>query len=151
MNENMHKLLILLGAIAVVLVLVILLFTKNSPFMKLMRNFLSDGESDGSQKNQPIKKKKSSRPQQKYNEPLIEMATLVRKCDDRLRIIESSGQVRFIDEYYELIFRTRKGNNLKIQCSREAYERIPFNQQGSLTYKNSKLIRFKFYDGVVNN
>lgn len=150
MNENMHKLLILLGAIAVVLVLVILLFTKNSPFMKLMRKFLSDGEPDNSPQT-PAKKKKSGSPQRRTNEPLIEMATLVRKCDDRLRIIESSGQVRFIDEYYELIFRTRKGNNLKIQCSREAYERIPFNQLGSLTYKNSQFIRFKFYDGIVNN
>lgn len=57
MNENMHKLLILLGAITVVLVLVILLFTKNSPFMKLMQKFLSDGES-GNSPQTPAKKKK---------------------------------------------------------------------------------------------
>ena len=79
------------------------------------------------------------------------MATLIRKCDDRLRVIESSGQVKLIDEYYELMFMTRKGQKLKIQCSRDAYEKVPFNQEGSLTYKRNTLVKFKYYEDTVFN
>jgi hypothetical protein len=79
------------------------------------------------------------------------MATLIRKSDDRLRVIESTGQVKMIDEYYELVFVTRKGKTLKIECSRNAYEKVPFNQQGSLTYKRGRLVKFKYYEDTVYN
>ena len=89
--------------------------------------------------------------QKRTSEPIVEMATLVRKSDDRLRVIESTGQVRLVDEYYELIFVTRKGQKLKIECSAEAYEKVPFNQQGSLTYKRNTLVKFKYYEDTVFN
>ena len=89
--------------------------------------------------------------QKKTSEPIVEMATLVRKSDDRLRVIESTGQQKLLDEYYELVFVTRKGQKLKIECSREAYDKIPFNQQGSLTYKRNTLVKFKYYEDTVYN
>ena len=89
--------------------------------------------------------------QKKTSEPIVEMATLVQKCDDRMRIIESTGQVKLVDEYYELVFVTRKGQKLKIECSREAYDKVPFNQQGSLTYKRNTLVKFKYYEDTVFN
>lgn len=156
MNDNMQKLIILLCAIAVVLLIVILLFTKKSPFMKLISFFLE--ERDDGQKNQNSgnvntskKKYKNEDVQKKTLQPMVEMATLIRKSDDRLRVIESTGQTRLIDEYYELVFVNRKGKTLKIECSRAAYDKIPFNQQGSLTYKSNKLVKFKFYEGTVFN
>ena len=79
------------------------------------------------------------------------MATLIRKCDDRLRIIESTGQQKLVDEYYELVFLSRKGQKIKVECSRQAYDRIPFNQQGSLTYKRNTLVKFKYYEDTVYN
>ena len=77
------------------------------------------------------------------------MATLIRKSDDRLRIIESDGNIKLIDEYYELTFINRKGQTVKIECSADAYEKIPFNQEGSLTYRKNKLVKFKYYEDTV--
>lgn len=156
MTDQMKNLLILLCGIAVVLLVVIILFAGKSPFMKLMSYFLEeqDYSESGRQSNNvntSQKGRKNQDIQRKTYEPLVEMATLIRKSDDRLRVIESTGQTKLIDEYYELVFVTRKGKTLKIECSREAYEKIPFNQQGSLTYKLNKLVKFKYYEDTVYN
>lgn len=156
MTDQMKNLLILLCGIAVVLLVVIILFAGKSPFMKLMSYFLEeqDASESGRQSNNvntSQKSRKNQDAQRKTHEPLVEMATLIRKSDDRLRVIESTGQTKLIDEYYELVFVTRKGKTLKIECSREAYEKIPFNQQGSLTYKLNKLVKFKYYEDTVYN
>ena len=89
---------------------------------------------------------------QKYSSTnQIEMVTLIRKSDDRLRVIESTGQTRLMDEYYQLVFKTRKGKLIKVECNRRAWEQIPFNQQGSLTYKKNTLVKFKYFEGTVYN
>ena len=79
------------------------------------------------------------------------MVKLIRKNDDRLRVYESDGSVHILDPYFELEFVTRKGQTLKIQCSEQAYEKVPFNVEGSLTYKRNTLVKFKFYEGIVYN
>lgn len=150
MTPQMRNLLILLGAIAVVLVLVVLLFGGKSPFMRIMNIFLEETDESGA----PVKKekKKKGEPVQKNtSQPIVEMAELVRKRDDRLRIIESDGREELVDAYYELEFVTRKGQTLKIQCSGSAYGKIPFGQQGSLTYKRNTLVKFKYYEDTVFN
>lgn len=168
MTDQMRNLLILLGGIAVVLIVVILLFTGKSPFMRFLSIFLEEqdngdegrresGNKNGNNQqysenvNTSKKRKPKEEVQKKTSEPIVEMATLIRKSDDRLRVIESTGQVKLIDEYYELVFVTRKGKTLKIECSRDAYEKIPFNQQGSLTYKRNTLVKFKYYGDTVYN
>ncbi len=161
MTEQMKNLIILLAGIAVVLIIVILLFAGKSPFMKFLSIFLEEegGESGGRARseryseNVNTSRKKATKEdvQKKTSEPIVEMATLIRKSDDRLRVIESSGQVKMIDEYYELVFVTRKGKTLKIECSREAYDKVPFNQQGSLTYKRNTLVKFKYYEDTIYN
>ena len=167
MTDQMQKLIILLCGIAVVLLVVILLFTGKSPFMKFLSIFLEEKDDDakensgrrGSPQNQRYSENvnTSNRArgredvQKKTSEPIVEMATLIRKSDDRLRVVESTGQVKLIDEYYELVFVTRKGKTLKIECSRNAYDKIPFNQQGSLTYKRNTLVKFKHYEDTVYN
>lgn len=155
-TPQMRNLLITLGTIAVILVLVILLFGGKSPFMRFMNFFLEENGSMGG--GAPSRERRYNRKpedeensQKKTSEPIVEMATLVRKSDDRLRVIESTGQQKLMDEYYELQFVTRKGQKLKIECSREAYEKIPFNQQGSLTYKRNTLVKFKYYEDTVYN
>lgn len=154
LTPQMRQLLIVLGALVVILLLVIILFGGKSPFMKFMNFFLE--ENDGSEMNsqrggRPPRQRQEESVQKKTSEPIVEMATLIRKSDDRLRIIESTGQQKLVDEYYELVFVTRKGQKLKIECSREAYEKIPFNQQGSLTYKRNTLVKFKYYEDTVYN
>lgn len=171
MDSQLKKLLIILGGIVVALVLVIILFSGKSFFMRFLSIFLEDtSEFDD---DRPVPKGRGGvRPQRqggysenvntsnrrpdnavqkKTSEPIVEMATLIRKSDDRLRVIESTGQQKLIDEYYELVFVTRKGRTLKIECSRNAYERIPFNQQGSLTYKRNTLVKFKYYEDIIYN
>ena len=85
----------------------------------------SHGGGDGGERAMPVKQQTPTQRrraaieenvQKRTSEPIVEMATLVRKSDDRLRVIESTGQVRLVDEYYELIFVTRKGQKLKIEC-----------------------------------
>lgn len=165
MTEQLKNLLILLAAIVVVLILVILLFSGKSSFRRLLSIFLEEredyeGDGDGGERAMPVKQQTPTQRrraaieenvQKRTSEPIVEMATLVRKSDDRLRVIESTGQVRLVDEYYELIFVTRKGQKLKIECSAEAYEKVPFNQQGSLTYKRNTLVKFKYYEDTVFN
>lgn len=153
----MRNLLILLGAIVVILILILLLFSGKSSFRRFLSIFLEEQKDDYDDEGAPSKKAAADRSsseefvQKRTSEPIVEMATLVRKSDDRLRIIESTGQVRLVDEYYELIFVTRKGHKLKIECSPEAYEKVPFNQQGSLTYKRNTLVKFKYYEDTVFN
>jgi len=153
LTPQMKNLFILLGAIVVVLLLVILLFGGKSPFMKFMNIFLEENEGAVPQKSggRPDRRRPEEPQQKKTSEPIVEMATLIRKCDDRLRIIESTGQQKLVDEYYELVFLSRKGQKIKVECSRQAYDRIPFNQQGSLTYKRNTLVKFKYYEDTVYN
>ena len=157
MSTELKHLLIILGAIAVILILIILLFGGKSPIMKFLNLFLEETDAGGHGSSRSggtrsgTAQRNSEPAQKKTAEPIVVMATLVQKCDDRLRVIESSGQVKLIDEYYELVFMTRKGQKLKVQCSRDAYETVPFNQQGSLTYKRNTLVKFKYYEDTIYN
>ena len=153
LTPQMKNLFILLGAIVVVLLLVILLFGGKSPFMRFLNIFLEENEGSVPQQpgGRPDRARQDEPQQKKTSQPIVEMATLIRKCDDRLRIIESTGQQKLVDEYYELVFLTRKGQKVKVECSRQAYDRIPFNQQGSLTYKRNTLVKFKYYEDTVYN
>lgn len=152
MSEPLKNLLVLLGAIVVVLVLVILLFGGKGPMRKFISLFLEENEGYNEEETAKHRAEQPKEPVQKStSEPLVVMATLIRKSDDRLRIIESTGQTKLVDEYYELVFVTRKGQKLKIECSAEAYEKVPFNQQGSLTYKRNTLVKFKYYEDTVYN
>ena len=149
MSPEIRNILIMFGAFAVVVVVIIVTFGGDKPFQRFISLFIeedsqedNDRQTRNSEYSEPVQKKSSA--------PVVEMATLVRKSDDRLRVIESDGQVKLIDEYYELHFVTRKGQNIRIECSREAYETIPFNQQGSLTYRKNKLVKFKYYEDTVD-
>ncbi|MBQ6180315.1 MAG: hypothetical protein IJK31_01355 [Ruminococcus sp.] len=163
MTEQLKNLLILLAGIVVILIVVILLFSGKSSFRRIMAVFLNEegAEEDymmhrvkagvGGEPPAPKQSKASEPAQKKVSGPIVEMATLIRKTDDRMRIIESTGQVKLVDEYYELVFMTRKGQQVTIECSAEAYEKIPFNQQGSLTYKKNMLVKFKYYEDTIYN
>ncbi|MCR5601672.1 MAG: hypothetical protein K6G33_13120 [Ruminococcus sp.] len=163
MTPQLRNLLILLAAIAIILILIMLLFSGKSSFRRVISLFLEERtDEDGGEMPRKMqaggktptdrRKSASDEPTQKRtSEPIVEMATLIRKSDDRLRVIESTGQVKLVDEYYELVFVTRKGQKLKIECSAEAYDKVPFNQQGSLTYKRNTLVKFKYYEDTVFN
>ncbi|MDE5834048.1 MAG: DUF2500 family protein [Ruminococcus sp.] len=132
--------LIMFGAIAIALILIIITFGGDNPVERFISLFIEEEDEN----TEEVEKKS-------FSAPVVEMATLIRKSDDRRRVIESDGNVKLLDEYYELTFLTRKGRNIKIECSAEVYEKIPFNQQGSLTYRKNKLVKFKYYEDTVYN
>lgn len=131
--------LVMFGAVAIALIALIITFGGKHPVQRFISLFLEEIEDDESEMQKSI------------SAPVVVMATLIRKSDDRLRTIESNGDVRLIDEYYELTFMTRKGQTVKIECSFDAYEKIPFNQQGSLTYRKNRLVKFKYYEDTIYN
>ena len=75
---------------------------------------------------------------------------LVQKVDERRRTMDPSGTMKLYNEYYELIFKTRKGDVLHIVTSKKAYIETPFHQQGQLTFQGDRLIRFQYPGGEVN-
>ena len=167
MTGPLKNLLILLCGIAVILLLVIVLFGGKSPVMRFLSIFLEEDDSVphsragaertkqrrtgakriGKQQGDSIDTIDAT--QKSSSETLYEMATLIQKSDDRLRVIENNGTIRLIDEYYELLFVTAKGQKLKVRCSPEVYEIIPFDEQGSLAYRKNTLVKFKLYDQTI--
>ena len=111
MTEELKTFLVMLGLIAAVL-LIAVIFLRNTAFMqKFMGLFLVEVDEENKRSSRREETQKSS------NEPIVEMAKLVRKSDDRLRVYESDGSMHIVDEYFELEFLTRKGKKLKIGCS----------------------------------
>lgn len=139
MSPEIRNIFIMFGAVAVSLVFIIITFGGSNPLERFISLFLEEIIDD-----EPPEQNKSSA-------SVVEMATLIQKSDDRLRIIENDGNVQLVDEYYELTFVTRKGQTVKIECSVDAYEKIPFDKQGSLTYRKNKLVKFKYYEDIVYN
>lgn len=145
MTEELKTFFYMLASIIAVL-LIAAIFFRNTAFMqKFMGLFLVEVDEENNRSSRREETQKSS------NEPIVEMAKLVRKSDDRLRVYESDGSMHIVDEYFELEFLTRKGKKLKIGCSEAAYGKIPFNEEGSLTYKRNTLVKFKHYEGIIYN
>lgn len=145
MTEEIKTLLIMLGSIAAILLIIVLFFGNKGPVRKFLGLFIEEITPETNRNDRRDDVKKSS------NEPVVEMVKLVRKSDDRVRVFESDGSMHIVDPYFELEFVTRKGRQLKIACSESAYDKIPFNEEGSLTYKRNTLVKFKFYEGVIYN
>jgi len=168
MSPEIKNFLILLLGIIIVLLIILLLGSGKSNFKRGVSMLLADSDEERrkyASHNPSSNNHRQSKPMsageayyerdngdQKYSASnQIEMVTLVRKSDDRLRVIESTGQVKLMDEFYQLVFKTRKGRTIKVECSRAAYEQIPFNQQGSLTFKKNTLVKFKYFGGTIYN
>ncbi len=145
MTEELKTFLIILGLIAAVLLILAVFFRNTALVRKLMGLFIEELDDENGRVSRREETQKSS------NEPIVEMAKLVRKSDDRLRVYESDGSMHIVNEYFELEFLTRKGKKLKIACSEAAYGKIPFNEEGSLTYKRNTLVKFKLYEGIIYN
>ena len=145
MTEELKTFLIILGSIAAVLLILAVFFRNTALVRKLIGLFIEELDDENGRVSRREETQKSS------NEPIVEMAKLVRKSDDRLRVYESDGSMHIVDEYFDLEFLTRKGKKLKIACSEAAYGKIPFNEEGSLTYKRNTLVKFKLYEGIIYN
>lgn len=145
MTEELKTFFIMLASIIAVLLIAAIFFRNTAFVQKFMGLFLVEVDEENNRTSRREETQKSS------NEPIVEMAKLVRKSDDRLRVYESDGSMHIVDEYFKLEFLTRKGKKLKIGCSEAAYGKIPFNEEGSLTYKRNTLVKFKHYEGIIYN
>ncbi|MBQ8513887.1 MAG: hypothetical protein IJ496_00635 [Ruminococcus sp.] len=155
-REAINDFLIIVIAIAVVLFLVVLLGSKRSRFrQKFDEIFAQDtvgsaGHRMEFNREYYITGEKNMRLFSKGKSPVrTEMVMLVQKVDERRRTLDPSGTSKLYNEYYELIFRTRKGEILHIVTTKVVYKEIPFNQQGSLTFRGEQFLKFKFLGGEI--
>lgn len=155
-QDAINDFLIIVIAIAVVLVLVVMLGSKKSRFRRKFDEIFaqntvgSAGHRMEFNKEYYITGEKNMRLFSKGKSPTrTEMVTLVQKVDERRRTLDPSGTSKLYNEYYELIFRTRKGEILHIVTTKVVYKEIPFNQTGSLTFKGEQFIKFKFLGGEI--
>ncbi len=154
----MEKFLIILVVIIVILLLVVIFGGKNA---KKIFNFFVEEVEDTEGASRPARTRPEKRQRVSFkqqgdrrrnpNQPYTEMAILMQKIDERRRVVDSSGHSTLYDEYFELVFETRKGETLHLTASRAAFKEIPFNQQGSLTHKRGKLVKFKYTGGLISD
>ena len=157
MSQVVIALLIAAGLLAVIgiVALILFLFSKKA-FYTALSFFVTDSgkAEEGDMKHEQVKKpKKEIQKSRSYSKG--EVCKLVSKSDDRLRTIDNLGIEKITDAYYELVFMTRKNEQIIIACSETAYESIPFDKEGSLLYRRNTLIRFKYLEKkdeiIINN
>ena len=155
-EEALNNILIVVIAAAVVLVLVMLLGSKKSRFRKKLSTFFAD-DTVGTA-NHPMEfnreyyitgEKNMRKPAKTKGATRTEMVMLVQKVDERRRTIDPNGTSKLYNEYYELIFKTRKGEILHIVTTKVVYKEVPFNQQGSLTFRGEQFVKFKYLGGEI--
>ncbi len=153
----MKEFIIVLVAVCVVL-LVVVLFGGKKNMQRIFNYFVE--EVDEAEEGRPSRSRallrqknaaKQAGSRRNPNQPYTEMAILMQKIDERRRVVDSSGHSTLYDEYFELVFQTRKGETLHLTASRAAFKEIPFNQQGSLTHKKGTLVKFKYAGGLVSD
>ncbi len=157
----MEQFFIILGVIVGVLLLIVIFGGKKHTFRKILYFFIEETDENGESlaprsRPRPERQKSASRQsggsgRKNPNQPYTEMAILLQKIDERRRVVDSSGHSTLYDEYFELVFETRKGETLHLTASRAAFKEVPFNQQGSLTHKRGQLVKFKYIGGLVSD
>ena len=151
-EEALNNILIVVIAAAVVLVLVMLLGSKKSRFRKKLSTLFAE-DTVGTAK-YPMEyyitgEKNMRKPAKTKGATRTEMVMLVQKVDERRRTIDPNGTSKLYNEYYELIFKTRKGEILHIVTTKVVYKEVPFNQQGSLTFRGEQFVKFKYLGGEI--
>lgn len=145
-------------AVVAVLLLVVLFGGKKQRWKKIVDFFVEEVEVEDSPAPSRSPRRERSRglrlpsaQSSRNNQSHTEMAVLMQKVDERRRVVDSSGHSTLSGEYFELVFETRKGEILHLETSRASFKEVPFNQQGSLTHKRGKMIKFKYAGGLVSD
>ncbi len=156
-GDAIDNFLIIIVAVAIVLLLVVMLGSRQSPFRHAISKMLVQNP-HSAEKRQPLEfnreyymtgERSMRRPNRGTAPSRSVIAVLVQKVDERRRTTDPSGTMKLYNEYYELIFKTRKGDIIHIVTSKQAYLETPFHQQGQLTYQGDQLIRFQYPGGEV--
>ena len=163
----MKEFLIVFAAIVVILLLIVMIGGNKPFFRKIFRFFVEEVDEDNPPPPIPTpadylarlrNTRAPERPRRRHNDPrrsagqtYTEMAMLMQKIDERRRVVDSNGHSTLYDEYFELVFETRRGEMIHLKASRAAFKEIPFNQSGSLTFRNGTLIKFKCIGGLISD
>lgn len=154
----MKNFFIILGAVVLILLLLVIFGGKKTR-RKIFGFFVEEVEETPFRPD-PTEKKTRRKPQRpaaksptrrNANQAVTEMAILAQKIDERRRVVDSTGHSRIFDEYFELVFTTRKGETLRLVTSRATFKEVPFNQEGALTHKKGMLLKFKYHGGVITD
>ncbi|MBR3629563.1 MAG: hypothetical protein IKN55_03725 [Oscillospiraceae bacterium] len=153
----MKNFFIILGAVFLILILLVIFGGKQTR-RKIFSFFVEEVEETPFRPD-PNEKSTRRRPQntgskgtrRNQNQAITEMAILAQKIDERRRVVDSTGHSKIYDEYFELVFTTRKGETLRLVTSRAAFKEVPFNQEGALTHKKGMLLKFKYHGGVITD
>ncbi len=150
----MKPFIFILILIAAILILVVLLGGKKQRWKKIVDFFVEEVETDEPRPARREREKKSFRFGQGSrgnSQTHTEMAVLLQKVDERRRVVDSAGHSTLSNEYFELVFQTRKGETLHLETTRASFKEVPFNQQGSLTHRRGKMVKFKYAGGLVTD
>ena len=153
----MKNFFIILGAVFLILLLLVIFGGKKTR-RKIFGFFVEEIEETPFRPD-PNEKKSRRKPQntgksstrRNNNQAVTEMAILAQKIDERRRVVDSTGHSKIYDEYFELVFTTRKGETLRLVTSRATFKEVPFNQEGALTHKKGMLLKFKYHGGVITD
>ncbi len=156
-GDAIDNFLIIMVAVAIVLLLVVMLGSRQSPFRQKLSKLLVQNPNavdkrqmlEFNREYYIIGERNMRKSNRGKNPPRTVIAMLVQKVDERRRTVDPSGTMKLYNEYYELIFKTRKGEILHIVTSKKAYLETPFHQQGQLTFQGDQLIRFQYAGGEV--
>lgn len=152
----MKNFFIILGAVFLILILLVIFGGKQTR-RKIFGFFVEEVEETPFRPD-PSEKKSGrflrggkSTPRRNPNQTYTEMAILQQKIDERRRVVDSTGHSKIYDEYFELVFETRKGETVRLVTSRATFKEVPFNQEGALTHKKGMLIKFKYHGGIITD
>lgn len=156
-GDAIDNFLIIMVAVTIVLLLVVMLGSRQSQFWHKISRILPQNP-NSNEKRMPLEynreyyvtgERNMRKPNRGKNPSRSVIAVLVQKVDERRRTMDPSGTMKLYNEYYELIFKTRKGEILHIVTSKRTYVETPFHQQGQLTFQGDQLIRFQYNGGEV--
>lgn len=148
----MKNFLIVLAAVCVILLLVALFGGKKTR-RRLLGFFVEEVEETplrSAKKRPPVKNKKNGA-RRNSNQAYTEMAILCQKIDERRRVVDNMGHSTIYDEYFELVFETRRGETIHLVASRPTFKEVPFHQEGALTHKKGMFIKFKYHGGLITD
>lgn len=146
----MKNFFIVLAAVCVVLLLLVLFGGKRTR-RRILGFFVEEVEETPFRPDPAARRKRSYPAGSKSKQARTEIAILQQKIDERRRIVDSTGRSTIYDEYFELVFETRKGEIIRLVTSRPTFKEVPFNQEGALTHKKGMLIKFKYHGGLITD
>ena len=80
-----------------------------------------------------------------------ETAFVIRKSDERQRLLDEFHHSSILNEKYALIFRREDGSEFQLSCSKAAHSKMPYRVTGKITFRNQKFLKFESEKETVSD